>query len=136
MKLLAGMIAGLLLTSSALPAEVICFPPKPLKPVQCVCGIIKDQSGAPRANVEVSITIAGKTDWTSVKTGSDGEFSFDGLKAGTYRLDAVLDGFVSFDSPIVVVSPSRKCNRGMVLTLVLPYPDNCGSFVEKQNAKL
>ncbi len=67
-----------------------------------------------------------------MKTSSDGEFIFAELKSGSYELNAHVDYLLPFRSPIVVASPAKKCKRGLVIVLVLSYPDNCGSYVMKQ----
>ncbi len=64
-----------------------------------------------------------------MKTASDGTFIFDELKSGSYEISAHLDGFLSFRSQIVVANPAKQCKRGLLIMLVLHYPDNCGSYV-------
>ena len=125
------MLAGTLLPAGALSAEVICGKVPPLKPVQCVCGKLIDQTGAPVSGATVKVIKSG-TDLATVKTADDGTFIFGQLGAGSYELNAYLGGFVRFQSPIVVTNPSRKCTRRLAIVLVTFYPDNCGSYVMKQ----
>ncbi len=125
------MAGLLLLPAGILWAEVICGKRPPLKPVRCVCGKLIDPSGAPVPDAIVKIIKDG-TDLATVKTSSDGEFIFAELKSGSYELNAHVDYLLPFRSPIVVASPAKKCKRGLVIVLVLSYPDNCGSYVMKQ----
>jgi hypothetical protein len=55
----------------------------------------------------------------TVKTASDGAFIFGQLKSGSYELNAEVDGFEPFRSPIVVSNPAKKCRRRLVIMLVL-----------------
>jgi hypothetical protein len=57
---------------------------------------------------------------------------FGELKSGRYELSAQFDGFETFRSPIVVANSGKKSRRGLIIVLVLTYPDNCGSYVMKQ----
>jgi hypothetical protein len=135
-RLFATIIAGiLLLLAGTCRAEVICGKVPPLKPVRCVCGKLIDQSGGPVSGATVKI-IKDKADLATVKTGVDGKFFFGELKAGSYELEANFDGFKTFRSPIVLVGPAKKCKRGLIIVLVLYYPDNCGSYVMKRTAPL
>lgn len=125
---IATTLVGLLLIQTASRAEVICEKVRPLKPVRCVCGELIDQSGGPVSGATVKV-VKGGTGLASVKTAADGKFMFGELKSGSYELSAQLDGFLPFRAPIVVASPAKQCKRGLLIMLVLPYPDNCGSYV-------
>ena len=130
--LLATIAAGLLLLPVGTSrAEVICGKARPLKPVRCVCGKLIDLSGEPVSGATVKVVKDG-TDLATVKTAGDGEFIFGELKSGSYELNAHVEGLIPFRSPIVVANPAKKCRRGLVIVLVLLYPDNCGSYVMKQ----
>jgi hypothetical protein len=128
-QLFGMLLAGLfLLRPQPSGAEVICGKVRPLKPVQCVCGRLIDLIGDPISGATVEVIKDG-IDLATVKTDGNGNFIFDELKPGNYELDAHSDGFVPFRSPIVVTKPAKQCRRGLVIKLVLSYPDNCGSLV-------
>ncbi len=129
--LLATILAGILLPIGALRADVICDKVRPLKPVQCVCGKLVDETGGPVSGATVKVVKDG-TDLATVKTGVDGTFIFGQLGSGSYELNAHLGGFQTFRSPIVVANPSKKCRRTLVILLMTFYPDNCGSYVVRQ----
>jgi protocatechuate 3,4-dioxygenase beta subunit len=128
-ELVVATLAGLLvLVPETARAEAICGKERPLKPVHCVFGKLIDQSGAPvsgalvRVNRDGAVVATGSTD-------ADGKFRFRELKSGKYELTADLDGFRPFRSPIVLTKPAKNCPHGLVIVMVLPYPDNCGSYV-------
>jgi len=123
--------AGILVLSGTSWAEVICGKEHPLKPVRCVCGKLVDQSGGPVSGALVTLNQNG-TPFARVNTDADGKFLFRELKPGRYELAAGFDGFRPFQSPIVVTKPVNQCRRELVIMMVLPYPDNCGSYVMKR----
>jgi hypothetical protein len=137
-KLLAGMkkkrhplattLVGLLLIHTPSRAEVICGKVRPLKPVRCVCGKLIDPTGGPVSGAKVTVIKDG-IDLATKETDDHGNFIFDELKSGRYELSAHLPGLLPFRSPIVVAIPAKECKRGLVIMLVLSYPDNCGSYV-------
>ena len=125
------MAGSLFLPIGTLWAEVFCDKVSPLKPVRCVCGKLIDQSGAAVSDATVKVIRDGK-DLETVKTAGDGKFIFAGLKSGSYELTTQTVDFKIFRSPIEVANPAKKCKHGLVIVLVLYYPDNCGSYVMKQ----
>jgi Carboxypeptidase regulatory-like domain len=131
-NLSAMIMAGfLLLPTGTVWAQVSCNKEPSLKPVRCLCGKLIDQSGAPVSEATVKVIKDGQ-DLETVKTAGDGKFIFAGLKSGSYELTALTEDFKIFRSPIVVANPAKKCKRGLVIVLVLYYPDNCGSYVMKR----
>jgi hypothetical protein len=135
-NLFAGAMAGLLLLSAAgtSRAEAICGKVPPLKPVRCVCGKLLDPAGGPLSDATVKVIKDG-AEVATVKTPADGKFIFGELKPGKYDLNAEAAGLQLFLSPIVVASPAKKCKRGLVIKLMWFYPDNCGSYVVKQQTR-
>jgi hypothetical protein len=130
-QLLAMITVGLLLLHvETLNAEAICDKVRPIKPLSCVCGKLTDQAGDPVLGATVKVIKDG-INLATVKTDGSGNFSFDELKSGSYELDARLEGLEPFHSKIVVANPTKRCKRGLVILLVLSYPDNCGSQVMK-----
>ena len=131
----AIIVAGLLLsvTTEALCAsEVICSQ-KPVKPVQHICGIVIDQSGAPVAGVKVAI-LKGDTELVSVETGKDGKFSFDGLNAGNYDIQAQEESFHTFRFPIVLVKPGERCKHALEVELIVGSEACSGVHLVKPKA--
>lgn len=117
----AVVVAGLLVpatTGLLHGSEIICSQ-KPVKPVQHLCGIVIDQSGSPVAHVRVAI-LKGETELAAVESRKDGKFSFEGLKAGSYDVEAKEEGFRTFRFQIVLVQPSeRRCKRALEVKLTV-----------------
>ena len=109
-------------------AEVICGKVRALKPVRCVCGKLIDPTGGPLSGATLKVIKDG-IDLATVETDGTGNFIFGELKSGTYELSARRDHLLPFRSKIVLANPAKQCKRGLVIMLVLPYPDNCGSYV-------
>jgi len=131
-ELIVAILAGLLiLLPETSWAEVICHKERPLKPVHCVCGKLIDPSGGPISGVLVRLNRDG-ADVSAGSTGADGKFLFPEMKSGKYELAADFDGFRPFRSPIVLTKPAKKCRHELLIMMVLPYPDNCGSYVMKR----
>jgi len=61
----------------------------PIKAIRCVRGIVIDPSGLPISNAKVTILRAG-TEFVSIRTNTDGKFSFDRLEAGDYAGTALI----------------------------------------------
>ncbi len=118
---LAIIAAGLLLSATTgvlHGSETICTQ-NSVKPVQHICGIVIDQSGSPIAGAKVAI-LNGEAELVAVETGEDGKFSFAGLKAGSYGVEAQGQGFRSFRFQIVLVRPSeRRCKRALEVELTV-----------------
>jgi hypothetical protein len=125
---LATILVGLLLIQTASRAEVICGKVRPIKPVRCVCGKLIDPTGGPVSGATVTVIKDG-IELATKETDDRGNFIFDELKSGSYELSAHLVGLLPFRSPIVVANAAKKCKRGLLIVLVLSYPDNCGSYV-------
>jgi hypothetical protein len=121
---------ALLVVSGRSWAEAICGKERPLKPVRCVCGKLIDQSGGPVSGGLVRLNQNGAP-FATVSSDADGRFLFRELKPGRYELAGEFNGFRPFQSPITVTKPVNKCRRELVIVMVLPYPDNCGSYVMK-----
>lgn len=121
----ATVVAGLilLLPASSPSTTEICREVH-LKPLHCVCGTVINALGEPVARARVTILRDG-TGRAAVKTGEDGKFSFDELKAGNYEVQVQAEGFRSFQFPIAVVKPDSKCKRGLEIGLTTGYPENC-----------
>jgi hypothetical protein len=130
--LIVAILAGpLVLLPETSRAEAICGKQRPLKPVHCVCGKLIDQSGGPVSGAHVRLNREG-AEFATVSTDADGKFLFRDVKSDKYELGADFDGFRQFRSPIVVTKPLKKCRHELVIVMVLPYPDNCGSYAMKR----
>ncbi len=128
-EVIKTILTGILvLLSGSSRAEVICGKEHPLQPVRCACGKLIDQSGAAVSGAVVLLNRNG-AEFATVRTEADGKFLFHDVKAGKYELTVHFDGFRPFQSPIAVKTPVNKCERELVIVMVLPYPDNCGSYV-------
>jgi hypothetical protein len=60
-----------------------------------------------------------ETEVSDVKTGKDGKFSFEGLAAGSYDVQAQGEGFVPLRFPLVLVQPSERCKRALEVELAV-----------------
>jgi hypothetical protein len=128
---IVAILSGLLvLLPETSRAEVICGKERPLKPVHCVCGKLIDQTGGPVSGALVRLNREG-VEFATVSTDAEGKFLFRDLRSDKYELAAHFDGFEQFRSPIVLTKPAKKC-RQEIIVMVLPYPDNCGSYVKER----
>ena len=109
------LIGWLVLAVGTMNAQCICTEPR-LKPLRCVRGVISDESGAPVSQATVSIVQDGQV-LHSAETSEAGKFSFVQPIAGRYVLWARADGLRSFEYPIVVAKPAKKCSRSLAIIL-------------------
>src|SRR5579864_3831614 len=79
-----------------------------------VVGTVTDSSGAAVVGAEVTATNVGTAVTVTTKTGSSGEYRFDHLLAGTYRLTARMTGFKTV-SENVDVELNKTGTRNMTL---------------------
>jgi hypothetical protein len=103
----------------------------PLKPIQCVRGIVVDLSGR-ISNARVTILRSG-TEIVSMQTDADGKFLFERLGAGDYELQVEANGFNTARSSIVIVAPSSKCKSA--LQVVLRFGTECDTGIALVKAK-
>ena len=99
----------------------------PLKPIRRVCGIVHNQLAEPIPNAKLTL-LEGGTELTTARTDSNGKFEFGRIEAGKYVLRAQFEGYLTVQSPIVIVRPTTKCNQG--LDVVLPVTA-CGGGIGK-----
>jgi hypothetical protein len=113
-----------------LPASVssanTCFE-VPLKPIRHICGMVINEVGERIPNAKLTL-LKGGMEVTTIQTDSNGKFEFGRVEAGNYELRAQFDGYHSVQSPIVIVRPTNKCNRGLEVTLPL---STCGGGIGK-----
>ncbi len=89
-----------------------------------VAGVVKDSAGDPIPGVTVSATRAGETSVTSIAvTETDGGFRIADLRPGSYRIEAVLDGFQPVSSDVKLVT-------GQTLQVALSLVPAFGETVE------
>jgi hypothetical protein len=105
----------------------------PIKPIQCVRGIVIDISGGPISNAKVAIFRSG-TEIVSIRTGADGKFSFERLKAGDYEIPVEANNFHTARTSIGVVAPASKCK--WALQVVLGFGFECDTGVARVKAKV
>jgi uncharacterized protein (DUF2141 family) len=118
-RIIAGIPAALLLLQPAHANEAVCKPQK-VKKVSQLCVAVSDQSGAADSNVHLRVFDADKQIAEGV-TGSDGKFSFEDLKAGSYQVKVHADGFQDDVFPIVVTSTGKKCKRAVQILLYVGW---------------
>jgi hypothetical protein len=131
MRMSMQCFALLIFLTGTSRATVICGKVLPLKPVRCVCGKLVSEILGPLSGAVVRVSQNG-VESTAVSTDADGKFLFRDLTPGRYELTAVFEAFRPFRSQIVVTKPASKCRRKLVIMMVPPYPDNCGSYVTKR----
>lgn len=88
----------------------------PLKPIRHVCGIVTNQLGETIPNAKLTL-LKGGIELITIQTSPNGKFEFGRVEAGTYELRAQFDGYLTVRSPLVIVRPTPKCNRGLKVTL-------------------
>lgn len=71
-----------------------------------VAGTIADANGSAVAGATISISRDGKTA-AQVNSGADGEFRFDAVEAGRYKLTATADGFARYSEDVMVGNGRR-----------------------------
>ena len=111
----AALIAGLLLLAASTCNATTCVA-EPVKPIRHVCGIVKNEAGAPIPHAKVTV-LKGGTELGAVQTGTDGKFSLERLEAGNYDVQVEADGYHTERSSIVIVRPATKCKRGLYVLL-------------------
>jgi hypothetical protein len=122
----ATIIAGFLLPVGPSRAEVRCEELR-LKPIRCVCGTVIDEMDEVVSGATVTVLKDG-TEMAAVKTGVDGKFSFNGLKAARYELKVRAVGYRFFDFPIIVQNAAKKCKQVLEITLPAGGLETCTSI--------
>lgn len=122
---LANVLTGFLLLFSASGSFADTCISIPLKPVQHICGIVKNQAGERISNARLTLT-KGELEIIAIETDADGRFDFKGVAAGDYVLRASMPGYTQVQSPIKVVKPTEKCKQS--LDVVLPLR-SCGGGI-------
>jgi Carboxypeptidase regulatory-like domain len=118
-KAIACLLAAFLLLPTAHANEAICKPQK-VKKVSRLCVVAIDPSGAPVAGVHLQV-FDGEKEIAEGLTASDGRFSFDSLRAGSYQVKVHADGFKDDAFPIVVTNSSKKCKRAVEMLLYVGW---------------
>ena len=131
--LLAAAGGFLFLHATGVSCATTCIAPPPLKPVHRICGIVFFPSGDRVANAKVTVLQAA-TEIAEQKTGSDGKFSFDRLKAGNYEIRIRINGLGDAAAPIVLVKPEAQPKREIAVNMSLTGA--CSSFSLVNSKKL
>jgi iron complex outermembrane receptor protein len=97
------------LAAVALPARVHAAASAPTPVLH---GVVKDSSGAALPNVQVVVTVLGRT----ARTDAGGRFSFVGLPAGTYHLRSLLIGHAPGHADVVV--PTSGADINITITML------------------
>jgi Carboxypeptidase regulatory-like domain len=90
----------------------------PLKPVQHVWGVVVNQAGEFVSGATATV-LKGSDSIASARTGTDGGFAFDELKAGTYDIRVDANGYLGAFSPITLVKPNRRRKNGLEVLLAV-----------------
>jgi len=119
-KVLLAAIGVLLLVLLLVPFEVHATEcvAIPLKPVHHVWGVVVNQAGEFVSGATVTV-LKGSDTIASAKTGADGRFAFDQLKAGTYDIRVDANGYLSALSPITLVKPNSNRKKGLEVLLAV-----------------
>jgi hypothetical protein len=116
-----------LIISASRPLAGQCVGHELNKPVRNVCGIVLGGSPEPLEGALVTV-YKGDTQVAFARTGKDGRFSLDGLKAGDYSIRVELPGFQPVVSPLVLRRPTKKCKHSMRVMLGLGSVDACSAI--------
>jgi hypothetical protein len=122
----AFMIANILVTLIGGVSQAGECRMVPIKPIQCVRGDVVDLSGGRISNARVTI-LRGETEIVSVRTNADGEFWFERLEPGDYKIQVEANTLDTLRSSIVVVASTSKCKRA--LQVVLGFGMECDTYV-------
>lgn len=109
-------------TGNSYATECELIPPKPIRHI---CGVVFDTTGATVPKTKLTLLKDG-AEVASIQSGPDGKFDFKGVQAGNYEFRAESQGFIPVGSPLVIVKPTARCNRG--LQVVLPVGNQCGGI--------
>jgi hypothetical protein len=133
---LVSVVVGVLLS---LPAEALsattCVALPPLKPMHRICGVVLFPSGDRISNAKVTVLQAGK-EIAVQQTDKDGKFSFEQLKAGKYEIRIWVEHIGSASSPVVLVHPKAKSNRGLAVNMSLTGVCSSISLVNSKQFEL
>jgi hypothetical protein len=116
--------ALLLLLPSPIFSATTCVALPPLKPVHRICGVVFFPSGERIANAKVTVLQGGK-EIAVQKTDSDGKFSFDRLKAGSYEIQIQVEAVPVAATNVLLFHPEAKPTREIAVSMI---PGGCSSF--------
>ncbi len=129
--LLGVACAFVALTAVQLPADVCVYkPPK----VRRICGVIVDPMGFAVPRVQVTI-LRGEDTVAASTTDEMGEFDFDGIQAGKYKLDATISGFQDASYQLTVFKPTTSCKHALRIEM-LAGGIHCGGDIRRTNEPL
>ena len=121
-----GIVGFLMLLRASTSSANTCGEVPPER-IRHVCGIVTNQVGERIPNTELTL-LKGGSELVTIQAGPDGKFEFGRVEAGNYELRAHFDGYQTVRSPIVIVRPTTKCNRGLEVTLPVTA---CGGGIGK-----
>jgi len=82
-----------------------------------IWGVVKDSSGAPLAAVQVTVTHVDTNYTRTANSGQDGQFSFQFLPLGPYRIEASAPRFKRFAQTGIVLEVNRNARVDPVMDL-------------------
>ncbi len=117
------VMLGLLLGTMILGSD-------PAEKAASLAGTVTDPHGNPLPQATVAVANLNLQVTRSTRTGKKGEFVFEGLPSGNYRLSAWAAGFKS------LVKENVRINQGKTLTLALKLQPGTSRFFEDELADL
>jgi hypothetical protein len=118
----------LVLTAGSVFGTTCVDIPHPKKPLSHVCGRIVNPAQGMVANAKVQI-LKNDSVVAEAQSDSNGRFSFETLKEGSYQMRVTAEGFSTFEVPIRVHNPKAKCKASLKVTLSPGVGHPCGSSV-------
>lgn len=95
------------------------------QPNSALLGQVKDQSGAAVVNATITLKNASGREWKTV-SGHEGQYLFDGLAAGDYRLQVSATGFNDYKNDEIKLEAARRKTADVSLEVVVREEVNIG----------
>jgi Carboxypeptidase regulatory-like domain len=128
MRTLLILLIAVILTAGSVFATTCVDIPHPRKALSHVCGVIVDPAGGMVANAKVQI-LKGDSVVVEAQSDSNGKFSIETLKEGSFQMRVAAEGFSTFEVPIRMRNPKAKCKTSLQVTLAPGEGHPCGSSV-------
>jgi Carboxypeptidase regulatory-like domain len=128
MRILFILLTAVILSAWSVFATTCVDIPHPKKALSHVCGVIVDSAGGMVADAKVQI-LKDDSAVAEAQSDSNGKFSFETLKEGSFQMRVTAEGFSTFEVPIRVHNPKAKCKASLKVTLSPGLGHPCGSSV-------
>jgi Carboxypeptidase regulatory-like domain len=109
-SLFAAVAVVFMLSVTSRSNADVCVYRKPK--VQRICGSIVDPDGQPITRVTVVVLKSGTAQHT-VTTDDAGQFDFDSVEAGEYKLEATMPGFQPVRYSLTLSKPIKTCRHAL-----------------------